>query len=158
MNEPIATGSFASKLLDQDDVITSDRYKEHRMQLENQLAKAESQERWMKRVAMGSLVVAAAVFPILASRVFGGPDPYDKDATILSVGAGVIYAAALAVFFLGTASYYSRFLPRVRHAREAFQQESLHELRREIADLRRLVENELRSRGESSAPAKSSQP
>jgi hypothetical protein len=138
--------NFGSKLLQQDMSLYSERYKEHRMQLERHLTQAESRERLTKRVVVGAFLVAAAVFPIIASRVFGGPDPYDKDATVLSVGAGVIYVVAWAVFFIGTASYYSRFLPRVRRAREELRDESIRELRREVAELRQLVESKLKAR------------
>lgn len=138
--------NYRSKLLQQDLSLYSERYKEHRMQLEHQLTHAESRERLTKRVVVGAFLVAAAVFPIIASRVFGGPDPYDKDATVFSVGAAVIYVAAWAVFFIGTASYYSRFLPQVRRAREELRDESIRELRREVAELRQLVEGKLKAR------------
>ena len=138
--------NFGSKLLQQDKSLHSDRYKEHRMQLEHQLIQAESHKRLAKRVVVGALLVAAAVFPILASHVFGGPDPYDKDATVFSIAAGGVYIVACAVFFIGMASYYSRFTPRVRRAREELRDESIRELCREVAELRQFVEGKSKAR------------
>lgn len=137
---------FGSRLLQQDQSLNSDRYKEHRMQLEQRLKRAESRERLTKWVVVGAFLVAAAVFPILASRLFGSPDPYDKSATLLSVAVGVIYVVAWSVFFIGIASYYSRFLPRVRKAREELREGTVDELRREVAELRRLLEAMAQSR------------
>jgi hypothetical protein len=116
------------------------------MQLEHQLIQAESHKRLAKQVVIGALFVAAAVFPILASHVFGGADPYDKDATVFSITAGGIYIVACAVFFIGIASYCSRFMPRVRRAREELREESIRELRREVAELRQLVEGKFIAR------------
>jgi hypothetical protein len=117
------------------------------MQLEDQLIQAESHKRLAKRVVVGALLLAAALFPIVASHVFGSPDPYNKDATVFSIAAGAIYIAACAVLFLGMASYYSRFTPRVRRAREELRDESIRELRREVAELRRqLVECKSKAR------------
>lgn len=130
---------FGSKLLEQDKSLDTPRYEEHRMQLERQLARAESRERLAKRVVIAALLVAAAVFPILASRVFGSPDPLDKEATVLSIAAGLLYTLAWVTVFVGVASYYSRFLPRVRRAREELQAETIRELRRDISELHQLL-------------------
>jgi hypothetical protein len=137
---------FGSKLLQQDESLHSKRYKEHRMQLEHQLIQAESHKRLAKRVVVGAILLAAAFFPIVTSHVFGSPDPYDKDATVFSVAAGAIYIVACAVLFIGMASYYSRFTPRVSRAREELRVESIRELRREVAELRQLVEGKSKAR------------
>lgn len=131
---------FGSKLLRVDKSLRSERYKEHRMQLENQLLRAESHEQLVKRVVIGAILLAAMLLPVVASRVFGSPDPYDKNATVLSVTAGTVYAVACMVVFIGIASYYSRFTPRVRQAREKLRDELICELQREVANLRLCVE------------------
>jgi cytochrome c biogenesis protein CcdA len=138
--------NFGSKLLQQDESLHSERYKEHRMQLEHQLIKAESHERLTKRAVVGAMLTLAVVFPILASGVFGSADPFDEDATVLSIALGVIYVLACAMFFIGIASYYSRFLPRLRRVREELRDETIRDLRREIADLRRLIEGQSKAR------------
>ena len=144
MGKADASGNLRSKLLQQDESIHSERYKEHRMQLEHRLIQAESHRRLTKRVVVGALLIAAALFPVAASRVFGSPDPYDKDATFFSIAVGGMYIVACAMFFIGMASYYSRFTPRVRRAREELRDESIRELRREVAELRQLVEGSSR--------------
>lgn len=146
MRESQIPGDFGSKLLQQDESLHSKRYKEHRMQLEHQLIQAESRKRLAKRVVIGASLLAAGLFPIVASRVFGSPDPYDKDANIFSVAAGVIYIVACAALFIGLASYYSRFTPRVSRAREELRHDSIRELRREVAELRQLVEGGSKAR------------
>jgi hypothetical protein len=138
--------TFGSKLLQQDKALFSVPYNEVRMQLVHQLIRAESRKRLAKRVVVGALLVAVAILPIVASRVFGGADPYDKDATVLSITLGGIYFVACSVFLIGMASYYSRFMPRARHAREELRDESISELRREVAELRQVVEDKLTSR------------
>ncbi len=141
MSERSIPENFGSELLRQDDLLDSERYEEHRMQLEFQLARAESHERITKRVVLGALGVVAVAFLILASRGFRGADPFDKDATAFSIAAGVAYAVGWIVFFIGLASYVSRFLPRVRRVREDLRDETIQELRRDIAELRRLLED-----------------
>lgn len=110
------------------------------MQLEQRLAQAESRERLVRRVTITAMILATGLFPVVASGVLGGADPWDKDATVLSVGLAVAYIAACVVSALGIAAYYSRFSPRVRHTREKLAEESIRELRREVSELRRLVE------------------
>ena len=137
--------NFGAKLLQQDESLHSERYKEYRMQLEQSLTQAESRERLTKQVVVGAIVLAAVVFPILASHVFGSPVPFDKDATVLSIAAGAIYTVAMAVFFFGVAANYWN-LSRLRRAREGMQEETIRELRRELAELRQLVEGDLKAR------------
>lgn len=146
MHDKSLPESFGSRLVEQDETLHGPRYKEHRMQLELKLAQAEARERLVKRVTIGGVAAAALVFPLLASRLFGGADPFDKDATVLSVALGVIYAVGWIVFFLGIASYYSRVLPNVRRAREEMQSATIDELRHDIGELRSLVEKLTRDR------------
>ena len=140
MSKSNIPGDFGSKLLQTDESLHSERYKEHRMELEHQLIRAESHTRLAKRVVFAAILLAAAFFPIVASRVFGSPDPYDKNATGFSIAAGVVYGGACMVAVIGIASYYSRFTPRVRQAREELRDESIRELQREMAKLRSFVE------------------
>ncbi len=112
------------------------------MQLEHRLAHAEARELLVKRVVVGALLVAAAVFPVLASHTLGSPVPFDKDATAFSIAAGAIYTAAWLLFFIGVASYYWRYLPRLRRTREELQDETIHSLRQEIRELRERLDSQ----------------
>jgi hypothetical protein len=134
--------SFSARLLRADDSLHTPRYEEHRMQLEQQLARAEVREKIARHVVIGAIVVAVGTFPLVAGSVFGSPDPYNKDATAFSVALGVIYFVAMGVVLVGTASFYSRFMPRVRRTREALRDDSIRELSREVGELRRLVERQ----------------
>ena len=145
MSELQIPENFGSKLLQQDESVHSKRYKEHRMQLEHQLSQAESRERLTKRVVVCAILVAAAVFSVLASHVIGSPVPFDKDATVLSIAAGAIYTVAMAVFFAAIAVNYWN-LPRSRRARQEVQEETIRGLRREVAELRLLVEGKSKAR------------
>lgn len=138
MSDP-QTESLSTRLLQQDAALHAPCYEEHRMELERKLAQAESRERLTKRAVVGAILVAAALFPLLASQALGSPDPTDKNATVFSIAAAAVYTLAWVVVFIGVASYYSRFLPRLRRAREELQQESIRELRREIHELRELL-------------------
>ena len=131
--------NFRANLLRQDESLHSERYKEHRMQLEQSLTQAESRERVTKRVVVGAIVVIAILFPLLASHVFGSPVPFDKDATVLSITAGAIYTIAMAMFFVGLAANFWN-LPRLRRTRKGLQEETIRDLRHELAELRQLVE------------------
>jgi hypothetical protein len=137
--------SFGAKLLQQDEFLHSKRYKEHRMQLEQRLAQAESRERLTKRIVVGAIVVLSVVFPILASHVFGSPVPFDKNATVLSIVAGAIYTIAMAAFLVGVAANFWN-LPRLRRTRKGLQEETIRELRSEVTELRRLLEGDSRAR------------
>ena len=146
MSERYVPENFRSELLRQDELLDSERYKEHRMQLEHQLARAESRERLAKHVVIGAILVATLAFSILGLRGFRGADPFDKEATAFTIAVGVAYTLAWVVFFVGVASYFSRFLPRMRRAREELREETIRELRREVADLRQLIEGRSKTR------------
>jgi hypothetical protein len=145
MSEKQLPENFGAKLLRQDESLHSERYKEHRMQLEQSLIQAASRERLTKRVVVGAVVVLAVVFPILASHVFGSPVPFDKDATVLSIASGAIYIIAMVVLFVGVAANYWN-LPRLRRTRKGLQEETIRELRRDLAELRQLVEGDSKAR------------
>jgi hypothetical protein len=146
MSERYIPENFGSELLRQDELLDSERYKEHRMQLEHQLARAESRERLTKHVVVVAILVAASAFFILAARGFRGAVPFDKDATAFTIAVGVAYTIAWLVFFVGVVSNLLRFLPRVRRAREELREETIRELRREVADLRQLVQGKAKAR------------
>jgi hypothetical protein len=134
MTDPVR---FASLLLQQDESLHTPRYEEHRMQLEQQLVRAEWREMTARRVVITALGIAIAVIPLIATRAFGGIDPWDDDATAVSVSLGVLYWLAVTVFLVGLASYYSRFRPGVREARDRLRDDSIQQLRHELAELRR---------------------
>jgi hypothetical protein len=141
MSDPSPITSFGSRLLDLDEPLPSPRYQEHRMQLEHRLALAESRTKLVGRVATAAIVIAAVTLPVIGSRVVGSPDWTDRDATPLSVVLGVVYFLAVSVGLVGAASYYSRWVPLVRRSREDLLVDSVSQLRREVADLRRLFES-----------------
>lgn len=135
---------FTRRLLEQDELIRSDRYKEHRMQLEQQLVRAEARKRLTKQVLIGATLIAAGVFPLVGSGILGSPDPYDKNANWLSVSAGAVYILSISIVFIGLASYYSRLAPGVNRAREDLRDESIRELHKEVARLARMVEEAIK--------------
>lgn len=135
---------FSRRLLEQDEVMGSDRYKEHRMQLEQQLVRAEARKRLAKQVVICAILIAVGVFPLVGSGVLGSPDPYDKNANWLSVSAGGVYFLSIAIVFIGLASYYSRLNPGVTRAREELRDESIRELQKEVSRLSRMVEEAIK--------------
>ncbi|MBL8851129.1 MAG: hypothetical protein JNG89_15725 [Planctomycetaceae bacterium] len=140
MTEPHDADSFASRLLRQEDSLKPERYQEHRMQLEQQLARAERNVEITKWVVVAALLASVVGMYVAGSRVLGSPDPFDKDATALAVFFGALNIIGVIVLYLGLASYFSRFTPRVRRLREDLQNESIRELRRDVAELRQLLE------------------
>ena len=141
-----------SQLLEQDPVFQTARYQEHRMQLEQQLLRAQRRERVLTWVVAGAFLAAVVTMFLVGSQTFGSPDPYDKHATVLSVALGAIYVLAQAVFFIGTASYLSRFLPRIRRLREELRDETIRESREEIRELREEVRELRRLLGDQHQP------
>jgi hypothetical protein len=103
------------------------------------LRAAERRERLAGRVVVGSSVVGLTLMFIGGSRLLGDFDPWSKDATVVSVAAGVIYLLATALFFLSLASYFSRFRPRVRDAKERIRDLILLDLQRQLRELREQV-------------------
>ena len=83
------------------------------------------------------------------SKAFGGFDPWDKDATFLSVTLGLLYAIAMIAWPVALAVGFSRFRPRTREIKEQIRDTSILALQAEIAELRKQIA--LISRGSDSA-------
>ncbi len=133
------TSHFGMQLLQQDKCFDDSEYKEYRMKLENALTTAERRERLAGRVAGAAVVVAVVLFFVGGTKVVGGFDPWDKDATILSVTLGAIYGAAMIAWPVALAIGFSRFRPRVREIKEQIRDTSILALQGEIAELRRQI-------------------
>lgn len=109
------------------------------MQLEQQLARAERNVQITKWVVVVALLACVVSMYIAGSRVLGSPDPFEKEATALGVLFGAVHILSAIVLYLGLASYFSRLTPRVRQLREDLQNDSILELRREVAELREIL-------------------
>ena len=92
------------------------------------------------RIAVICFVVAFALMFVGGSRILGSFDPWDSNATVLSVTLGVIYCAASVVFWVALASYFSRFRPRTREAKDTIRDARVLELEHEIKELRKQIE------------------
>jgi hypothetical protein len=132
-------GRFASELLNQEQDLNTPRYEEHRMQLEQQLVRAERNVEITKWVVVAALLSSVVGMYVAGSRVLGSPDPFEEEATALGVFFGAVHILSAIVLYLGLASYFSRLAPRVRRLREDLQNESIRELRREVAELRQML-------------------
>lgn len=130
---------FAASLIEQDHVFHSPHYSEHRMQLELQLNQAERRERIVGRVVVAALVLSVTGMFVSGSQILGSADPTDKSATLLSVAVGGLHLAATVIFWVGLASYFSRFRPQVKRMQDQLLAESIRELRRDVGELRNLV-------------------
>ena len=139
MPDPHETSRFAMQLLQQDEPLHPSDYKEHRMKLENALTTAERRDKLAARVAGTSFVVAIVLMFVGGSKVFGGFDPWDKDATIVSVTLGVIFAVASVSWPIALAIGFSRFRPRIREIREQIRDTGILALQCEIAELRKQI-------------------
>jgi hypothetical protein len=80
------------------------------------------------------------------SQVVGSFDPWDDDATIVSVTLGAIYCVAGVVFWIALASYFSRFRPRTREVKDNLRDARMLELEREITELRREIKESLKQK------------
>lgn len=140
MTNPQKTGRLAAGLLQHEDPLKDSEYKEYRMRLEDALTSAERKERLTGTVAVACFAVALVLMFAGGSRVLGSFDPWSKDATFISVTLGVIYCIAAVVFWIALASYFSRFRPKTRQARENIRDASISELRHEISELRKQIE------------------
>lgn len=110
------------------------------MQLEQQLKRAERNEKRVYWVVVGAAVIAGCGFLLKASNTLGGFDPWDQDATALSVTVGVVLAMALIIFWYGLLAYYGRFRLVTKDVKEKLIFESIRELQREVGELRKLME------------------
>jgi hypothetical protein len=132
--------SFRKQLLQQDEPLNESEYKKYRTNLEDALNRAERNEKLVGRIAVICFVVAVALMFVGGSRVLGSFDPWDNNATVLSVTLGVIYCAAGVTFWFAIASYFSRFRPRTREAKDTIRDARVLELEHEINELRRQIE------------------
>ena len=131
--------SFSRRLIEQDRPLHSPQYLEHRMQLELKLTQARFRELLTFRVVVAALLTALVLLPVCGMRLFGSSDPGDQTANWLSVSLGAIQIAATATFWIGLASYYSRFRPAVRQLSEDVRDETIRELRDEVRTLQQQV-------------------
>lgn len=132
------TVNLASRLLRQDESLHSERYKEHRMQLELQLAQAERRLQITKTIIFILLVTVAGLF-VVGGWLIRPAVPAGQTASAQSAFGGALHVIASIVFFFGLATFASRFLPSVRRLREELQAESIRELRRDVAELREML-------------------
>jgi hypothetical protein len=127
---------FGEELLKQDKPLKESDYKEYRMRLEDSLNRAERNERLVGRIVIICFVLAFVLMFVGGSQVLGSFDPWDNDATIFSVTLGVVYVVALVAAWVGLASYFSRFRPRTREAKENIRDAHMLDLERQIQVLR----------------------
>lgn len=139
MTDPRNADSLASRLLRQADGLSDSQYEDHRMKLEQALTTAERREKIVYWVCAVSCVVSFTLTFVGGSKVIGDFDPWSKGANVWSVIAGVIYILATALFFLSLASYYSRFRPAAREAKERIRDASILELQQQVRELRKLI-------------------
>lgn len=131
---------LAAALLRQDPFPSEAQYQEYRHMLDQALQRAERRLTWTGRVVIASAIVSLTFLFIGGSKLLGDFDPWAKEATPLSVAAGVVYLVATALFVLSLASYYSRFRPRVRETREQMRDMVILDLQRQLRDLRARLE------------------
>lgn len=137
MTDPLFSNSFASQLLQQERTLTDSQYAEHRRKLEQELIAARKREKLAYWIAAVSGVLSVTLMFVGGSRIIGSFDPSSQDANVLSIAAGIIYVLATVVFLVCVASYYSRFRPGTREARERLRDMSIIDLQRQISEVRR---------------------
>lgn len=140
MNNSEKTIRIGAKLLQHDQSLTDSEYHEYRMKLDRALARAERREKQARIVVVVSFAVALALMFVGGGRLLGSFDPFDKNATITSVTLGVIYCAAAVLFWVSIASYFSRFRPQAREARDNVRDAHIFEIQRDICSLRKQIE------------------
>lgn len=128
--------AFATRLLRQDSPPSDAEYRDYRERLAKALAGAERRVRVTGYVVVGSLIVSLALMYVGGSKLLGDFDPWSKGATFLSVTAGALYWLATILFFVSLASYYSRFQPKVRDAKEQLRDSVILDLQRQLRELR----------------------
>ena len=131
--------AFASQLLRQDGGWDDREYRAYRARLERALAGAERRERVVFLVCSASCVAMVTLMFVGGTGVLGEFDPWSKGATAWSVAAAVAYVLSTAVFFLSIASYYSRFRPRSKRAREQLREASILELQGQLREMRNQI-------------------
>ncbi len=129
---------FQAQLLQQEPIPQA--YQEYRMRLEAQLAQAERHLQITQKVSIVAILLAAGMFPLVASGWLGNADPWSRDANFLSVTLAVLYIIMAIVAAISTAAFYSRFSPRVRQVREELRDQMLHGMRTELTELRSQID------------------
>lgn len=133
--------SFASQLLRQDEALSDSQYQDYRRKLEQALLRAQRRERlayWIS-VTSGVIWFGLLLTIMFFRRSIGDLDPWSKNANVWSVAVGLAYVVSVVAFFLSLASYYSRFRPGTREAKERLRDASILELQRQIGQLRQQV-------------------
>ncbi len=148
MSETHPIPTFGDQLLQQEPALQPSQYQEHRMQLEQRLERARSLENRMKWTIVIALLLAMGLLPVSAGRVFGSPDPGDRNANWFSVSLGAIQVLSTIVFWVGLASYLVRIGPKVRRAAAQLQEQTLLEVLNEVRQLRQDVDLLKQARGE----------
>lgn len=139
MTDAVGNSGLADRLLQQDFAVQSPQYQEHRMELERQLKRAERNVKVTGYVVVAALVIALLGMFASGTRLFGSPDPTDRDANALSVFVAVVWNVATITFWLGLASYISRFQPAVRQAKDNLLFDSVRRLQQDLDELRRTI-------------------
>lgn len=134
---------LASSLVAQDAIVNSDQYRDYRENLTRALATALHRERIAYWVCAVSGVLSFGLTFVGGSGVVGSFDPYSKDATFLSITLAVTCVVSSIAFWLLLASFFSRFRPMTRQAREDLRDLQLlqlatqvHALQKDVASLK----------------------
>ena len=109
------------------------------MKLENALTTAQRREKLAGRVVVVTFVISFVLMFVGGSKLVGEFDPTSKNANIVSMTLDAIYFVCAVTFPLSLASYYSRFRPKVREAKEQMRDTNILDLQREIYELRKQV-------------------
>ena len=118
MAELTDLNSLWSRLLTQDSQVAENEYHDYREKLTRSFGTARRSERIAYWICAVSGVTMFLLMFVGGSGVVGGFDPWDKDATPLSIVLGVIFVISSILFWLLLVSYYSRFRPTTRRAEE----------------------------------------
>lgn len=132
---PNRKNSFGDALLREDPINEPD-YKEYRMNLELALNRAERFERITFHVCWVTFLLSWCLAFVGGTKVVGGFDPYDQNATPLSIALGVVYVITCIAWPLSLASLYSRFRPRIREIKEEINTSKIDQLQQEVEQLR----------------------
>lgn len=135
---------FGSRLLQQDEPLNETQYQKYRAKLENALRAAERRLKVTGWVVVVSGVTSFTLMFVGGSKLLGDFDPWSKEANVASVAAGVVFLLATVVFYVSLASYYSRFRPTIKDAKERLRDASILDLQRQIRELHELVERKSR--------------
>lgn len=130
---------FAVHLLMQDAGVSETDYKEYRVKLENALTTAKRRERLTGHIAWVAFAVSFALMFAGGTRIVGSFDPWEKDATALSVILGAIYCVAMIAWPVALAIGFSRFRPKIRKIEDQIRDANLAALHFEVVELRKQV-------------------